>query len=120
MYQCFVYESYCYYSYIYNSCSHELSHFTISSYMNYIHTNYVERDFQWSRPSMGKIYLMVPREVTPTVLYQSLATPNRHLCHFVIDYLSMALYFDCWHPFLSNSTPPPSARLVIWFPIVVV
>ena len=42
----------------------------------------------------------LPDQDTPTITYQSIATPNRHFCQFVIDYLSMVLYFDCWYPFL--------------------
>ncbi len=52
-----------------------------------------------------------PDQDTPTILYQSIATPNRHFCQFVIDYLSMVLYFDCWYPFLSNSTPAPYRKV---------
>lgn len=48
---------------------------------------------------------------TPTILYQSISTPNRHFCQFVIDYLSMVLYFDCWYGFLSNSTPAPLSKV---------
>lgn len=52
-----------------------------------------------------------PDQDTPTVLLQSIATPNRHFCQFIIDYLAMVLYFDCWYPFLSNSTPAPFRKV---------
>lgn len=48
---------------------------------------------------------------TPKISHQSLARPNRHFAQFVIDYVSMALYFDCWYPFLSNAAPAPFRKV---------
>jgi hypothetical protein len=52
-----------------------------------------------------------PDHETPQVTHQSLARPNRHFCQFVIEYVSMALYFDCWYPFLSNQAPAPYRKV---------
>jgi hypothetical protein len=52
-----------------------------------------------------------PDHETSKVSHQSLARPNRHFCQFVIDYVSMALYFDCWYPFLSNTSPAPYRKV---------
>ena len=52
-----------------------------------------------------------PDDETPIVCHQSLARPNRHFCQFVVDYVSMALYFDCWYPFLSNTAPAPYRKV---------
>jgi hypothetical protein len=52
-----------------------------------------------------------PDHETPEITHQSFARANRHLCQFVVDYVSMALYFDCWYPYLSNQAPAPYRKV---------
>jgi hypothetical protein len=81
----------------------------------------VEVDKEKSVINDSLMYLIkrstAPDQDTPTVTLQSIATPNRHFCQFIIDYLAMALYFDCWYPFLSNSTPAPFRKVSTLSPI---
>ena len=51
-----------------------------------------------------------PSDTTPELSPNSFGKVNENFCHFVIDYLSMALYFDCWHPYGLQNAPAPTQK----------